>query len=85
MEEKETFTMIDEFGNEREANILNIIEINNQDYVVYSVSENEEEEAIYTSKIIKDEMNNEDIIPITDEEEKKVVFDTIREFINDLD
>jgi len=85
MEEQEIFTMLDEFGNEKEATILSVIEINNQEYLVYSISKNEEEDAIYASKLIHDEMNNESIIPITDEEEKRIVFDTIREIIDDLD
>lgn len=83
--EEETFTMLDEFGNEKEATILNVVEINNQEYVVYSISKNEEEESIFASKIIKDASGNEDVIPITDEEEKRIVFDAIRDIINDLD
>lgn len=85
MNQEETFTMLDEFGVEREATILNIVEINNQEYVVYSISKNEEEESIFASKIIKDEKGNEDIVPISDEEEKRIVFDAIRDIINDLD
>lgn len=85
MEEQETFTILDEYGQEKEATILNIVEINNQEYLVYSVSQNEEEDAIYASKLIKDEFNNEDVVPISDEEEKKIVFDAIREIIDDLD
>lgn len=85
MEEQETFTMLDENGKERIARILNAVEINNQEYIVYAIEQNEEEDAIFASKIIKDEMGNEDIISITDEEEKRVVFDAIREVIEDLD
>lgn len=85
MSEEEKFTMIDEFGNEKEATILNVVEINNQEYVVYSISKNEEEESIFASKIIKDAFGNEDVVPINDEEEKRIVFDVIRNIINDLD
>lgn len=85
MEEQETFTMLDENGKERIARILNAVEINNQEYIVYAIEQNEEEDAIFASKIIKDEMGNEDIIQITDEEEKRVVFNAIREVIEDLD
>lgn len=85
MEEQETFTMLDENGKERIARILNAVEINNQEYIVYAIEQNEEEDAIFASKIIKDEMGNEDIIPITDEEEKRIVFNAIREVIEDLD
>ena len=85
MEEQDKFIMLDELGNEREAQILNIVEINNQEYIVYSISQNEEEDAIFASKLVKDKLGNEDIIPIENEEEKRIVFDTVREIINDLD
>lgn len=85
MEEQEKIVVLDELGNEREAKILNIVEINNQEYLVYSVSQNEEEDGIYAQKLIKDTSGNEDIIPIENEEEKRIVFDTIRELIDELD
>lgn len=85
MEEQEMFTMIDEEGNEREARILNVVEINNQEYVVYAISQNEEEEAIFVAKLVKDMIGNEDIVPIDNEEEKRIVFDAVREIIDNLD
>ena len=85
MEEQEKIMVLDEFGNEREAKILNVVEINNQEYLVYSVSQNEEEDGIYAQKLIKDASGNEDIIPIENEDEKRLVFETIREFIDELD
>lgn len=85
MEEQEKFIMLDEEGNEREAQILNIVEINNREYVVYSLNQNKDEDAIFASKLIKDEVGNEDIIPIEDEEEKRIVFETIRKIIDELD
>ena len=85
MEEQEIFTMIDENGQERNANILNIIEINNQEYIVYSLEKNEEEEEIYASKLIKNSLGEEEIIQIENEEERKLVFETIRELIDELD
>ena len=85
MEEQETFKMIDELGRERDARILNIIEINHQEYVVYAVSQNEDEDSIFAAKLIKDQAGNEDIVPIDNEEEKRVVYDAVRTFINELD
>lgn len=85
MEEQEIFTMIDEFGRERNARILNIIEINNQEYLVYAIEKNEEEDEIYASKLVKNNLGEEEIISIENEEERKIVFDTIREFINELE
>lgn len=85
MEEQEIFMVLDELGNEREAKILNVVEINNQEYLVYAVSQNDEEDGIFAQKLIKDDLGNEDIVPIENEEEKRIVFDAIREIINDLD
>lgn len=85
MEEQEIFIVLDELGNEREAKILNVVEINNQEYLVYAVSQNDEEDGIFAQKLIKDDLGNEDIVPIENEEEKRIVFDAIREIINDLD
>lgn len=85
MEEQEKIMVLDEFGNEREAKILNVVEINNQEYLVYAVSQNDEEDGIFAQKLIKDQYGNEDIIPIQDEEEKRIVFDAIREIIDELD
>lgn len=85
MEEQETFMMLDEAGNEKEARILNVVEINNQEYVVYAISRNEEEDAIFAAKLIKDETGNEDMVPIENEEEKRIVFDAIREIINNVE
>lgn len=83
MEEK--FLMLDEFGQEKEAEILNIIGINNQEYLVYKISKNEEEDSIYASKLVRDANGEENIISIEDEEEKRIVFDAIRELLDELD
>ena len=84
MEEQEIIMMLDEDGNEKEARILNVVEINNQEYVVYAISRNEEEDAIYAAKLVKDNTGEDDIVPIENEEEKRVVFDAIRDLINKL-
>lgn len=85
MEEQEIFTMIDEYGQERNAKILNVIEINNQEYLVYSIEKNQEEDEIYASKLIKNNLGEEEIISIENDEERRIVFDTIRELIDELD
>lgn len=85
MEEQEIFTMIDEDGKEREAKIINVIEINNQEYVVYAIEKNEEENAIYASKIIKNSLGEEEIVSIANDEEREIVFETIKELIEELD
>ena len=62
MEEQEKIMVLDEFGNEREAKILNVVEINNQEYLVYAVSQNDEEDGIFAQKLIKDQYGKAEII-----------------------
>lgn len=82
MEEKETFIMIDENGNEKEAEIITIIEIDNKEYVIYAVNKNEESDNIFASRIIKDENGNDVIKAIENQEEKNKVFEIIKELLS---
>jgi uncharacterized protein YrzB (UPF0473 family) len=82
MEEKETFIMIDENGNEKEAEIITIIEIDNKEYVIYAVNKNEESDNIFASRIIKDENGNDVIKSIENQEEKNKVFEVIKELLS---
>ena len=64
MENGERITVLDENGNEKEARVLNVVEIDGQEYLLYTVEENEEEENLYVNKIIKNENGEEDLAPI---------------------
>lgn len=75
----------DEFGNNIEGKIINIIEIDDIEYLLYSVSENEDEDAIYAKKIVKYASGEEDLIDITDTQEKDKVFNIVREYINSIE
>jgi len=82
---EEVFTMYDEQGVEKEAKILTVIELNNSEYVVYSVEKNEEEDSIYVSKLITDELGEQKIEDIVDENEKQEVFKIVNEMIDSLE
>ncbi|MCI6002491.1 MAG: DUF1292 domain-containing protein [Tenericutes bacterium] len=82
MEEKETFIMKDENGNEKEAEIITVIEIDNKEYVIYAVNKNEESDNIFASRIIKDENGNNVIKSIENQEEKEKVFEIIKELLS---
>lgn len=82
MEEKETFIMKDENGNEKEAEIITVIEIDNKEYVIYAVNKNEESDNIFASHIIKDENGNNVIKSIENQEEKEKVFEIIKELLS---
>ncbi len=84
MDNEEIFVMHDENGMEREARILNVIEMEGHEYLVYSLSVNEEEDAIYVAKIVKNG-DNEDITSIDDEVEREKVFSVIEEMFNSVE
>ena len=75
----------DEFGNQVEGKILNIIEIDDIEYLLYSVRVNDDEDAIYAKKIIKNATGEDDLIDISDLNEKNKVFDIVREYINSVE
>ena len=84
MEEQDIFEMQDENGIMREARIIDKIEINGQDYLIYALSINEEEDSIYVSKVIKNVNGEEEIVNIQDDNERDIVINTVREVINSL-
>ena len=53
MDKEEIFIAQDENGVEREGFLINKLEIEGQEYVVYALSMNNDEDSIYVSKIIK--------------------------------
>ena len=83
--EDNTINLRDEIGNNVDGKILNIMEIDGIEYVVYAVSANEEEDAIYAKRVIKYANGESDLVDIVDENEKNKVFDIIREYINSIE
>ncbi len=82
MNNDEKIKILDEQGNEVEVKIINTIEVDNQEYLLFGTDKNEEEENIYAMKIIKTKSGEEDIIPITNEEEKKNISNIVNELMN---
>ena len=85
MDMESNIKLRDEFGNQVEGKILNIIEIDDIEYLLYSVRVNDDEDAIYAKKIIKNATGEDDLIDISDLNEKNKVFDIVREYINSVE
>ena len=85
MEDNDKVIVIDENGNEVEATILNIIEIDNSEYLLFSVDVNEEDANLFVNKIVRDDNGEETVVPIENDEERSMVFDSIKEYINNLE
>ncbi len=75
----ENFVMLDESGKERNARILNVMEIDGSEYLVYSLMVDEENESVYVKKIIRDAMGEEQLYSIDNEDEREKVFSVVRE------
>ena len=84
MDNNDKVTVLDEAGNEVEATIINVIEVNNQEYLLYSIDVNDEDANLYVNKIIRDENGEEDIVPIEDDIERNVVFEQIKKIMNEM-
>ena len=84
MDNNDKVTVLDEAGNEVEATIINVIEVNNQEYLLYSIDVNDEDANLYVNKIIRDENGEEDIVPIEDDIERNAVFEQIKKIMNEM-
>ncbi len=75
----------DESGNDVVGKLLNVIEIDDIEYLLYSVSVNDDEDALYVKKIVKNQMGeDEDLIDISDESEKEKVYGVVKEYVRRL-
>lgn len=83
MEEKRNFIVQDENGMQSIAEILTMLEIDGNEYVVYSIDKDLENSDVYAAKVIKDQDNNDRIVSIENEEEKKKVFGIVEKMINE--
>lgn len=77
MDNEEKLMVIDEFGNEVEAKLLNIIEVDGNEYLLYYTNASEDEKNIYAMKIVKNSVGEEDLEVITDEREKQMIKEVI--------
>lgn len=82
-EENEKFTMFDENGIEREINILYELQINDNNYLIYSLARDNDNENVYASKIII--INGEEqLIDLETEEERQQVMNAVYQSMNSI-
>lgn len=77
--------VLDENGNTVEADVIDIIEVDGKEYLLYSVDANEEECDLYINRIVKNSNGEDDIISIEDEEEKRRVFEILKDLMEETD
>ena len=78
----EKFTIIDEFDQEREANLITVLEVDGREYAVYSLDVDSENCDVLVSRIVKHEDGTESLEDITDEAERTKLHDMVNEIMN---
>ena len=79
-EKKQTFMIQDETGVTRKAEVITMINIEDREYLIYSLDEGNDMVTICASKVVKDEEGNDKIVDIDNDADKA----KITEFINEL-
>lgn len=81
----DNFTIIDENGKERIADIITVFSYHNNDYIVYSIEEDDENVNVLVSKLKKDNEGNDYIIDIEDDTEREGIKKIVEELIDSLE
>lgn len=76
-----TFMIMDEKSMGYEANLITIIEIENNEYAIYSVDKNDNTSNVYVSLITKDSKEN-DILQSIKGEDKEKVFQIVMKMLD---
>ena len=66
---------------ERDATLLTVIEVDEKEYVIYSIDRDEENVNIFVSELKKDSNGNDIIVDIEDENEKIKLNEIVRNII----
>ena len=75
------FKITDEKNVERDATLLKVIEVDEKEYVIYSIDRDEENVNIFVSELKKDSNGNDIIVDIEDENEKIKLNEIVRNII----
>ena len=80
-DEKKSTIIVEYNGVPTTADVLDIININNEKYLILAITQDEKTSDIFIRKIVT-ENGKETFIPVEEEEEKENVFDIIRNIVN---
>lgn len=81
----DNFTIIDENGKESVADIITVFSYHNNDYIVYSIEEDDENVNVLVSKLKRDNEGNDYIIDIEDDTEREGIKKIVEELIDSLE
>lgn len=78
------FRVVDEQGNEHEAEVITAFTYKNKDYLVYSIDSDEENADILVSRLTKDIEGYDVIEDIDNEEERIEVQKAVKEILSSI-
>lgn len=76
-----SFIVCDENGNSFIANMLTMLEINGNDYVIYNIENDINSSNVYALKMLVSDDENNKLVSINDEIEKRQVFSIVDKMI----
>lgn len=79
---KQTFKVENENGEVKEAELLNVFSINENEYAVYSIDNGDETSNLYASKIEIDENGQTQLVDLKDNNEKIEIINIVKELLN---
>ena len=82
MENEDKIKIINDEGKEVEVELLNVVEVDGKEFMLYSTEVDSEYDDIYALKIVKDESGAEDLVALSEEEEN-LISDVIDELISE--
>ena len=71
----------DENGNIKEAKVINTVNIDNQDYILYYIEKDNEKSDLFASRILTDKDNNTIFEDLKDDNEKSKIVNYIQDML----
>jgi len=80
MEDK--FTVVDENGLEKEAEVVTAFSYNDKEYIIYNIKKDEENSSVYVSKLVKDSEGYDVLEGIEDDKEREEIHKVVDELLS---
>ena len=85
MEKENKIKVINDEGKEVEVELLNVVEVDGKEFIIYTASNNDEYDDYYAMKIVTNENGKEDLAVVTDEQERELISEIIDEMTSETE
>lgn len=79
---EQTFKIKNENGEIKEAELINVFNINDNEYAIYCIDNGNETSNLYASKIVIDDNGQTQLIDLKDNNEKIEIINIVKELLN---